>query len=59
MRWLVVIEHEVKRVSGGGQKDDLEDSVPGGVCERPEEIYKGMSACTSGIIGTETYPSTV
>ena len=59
MRWLVVIEHEVECVSGGGQKDDLEDSVPGGVCERPEEICEGMSACTSGRIGTETHPSTV
>ena len=33
MRRFIVVEHEVESISRGGEKDDLEDGVPSGVCE--------------------------
>ena len=38
MRWAVVVEHQVDRVRGRADENDLEGGVVGRVCERPEQV---------------------
>ena len=42
VRGLVVVQHQVDGVGGGGDEDDLEDRVPGRVGEGPEEVWVGV-----------------
>jgi hypothetical protein len=37
----VVVEHQVERVAGGGEVEEFEDCVPGGVGEGPEYVWQG------------------
>jgi hypothetical protein len=37
---FVVVEHYVESVAGGGDEDDLEDCVPGRICEGPEDVWE-------------------
>jgi len=42
VRGFIVVQHEVERICGGGEKDDLEDGVPSRICKGPEEICMGL-----------------